>query len=151
MSETRVKAHPTLGILVATDGHVMVPATRFSKAHWTLGNKHNTGYRDVTINYKVYQVHRLVLETFVGQATEGKPQADHINRVRDDNRIENLRWVSRSENQRNTIMNDRCEARFGIHTYENHAEYNKLNCKAWYNGHREEVNVKRRKKEQKPC
>lgn len=144
MSDLRVKQHPVLGVLVSTDGHVMVPATKFSKAHWTLGTKHDTGYRNVTINYTSYQVHRLVLETFVGFAPEGKPQADHINRVRDDNRVENLRWVSRSENQRNTSRHDHCETRIGIHTYDDPVEYNKRNCRSWYQAHRGEINARRR-------
>jgi hypothetical protein len=31
------------------------------------------------------------------------PQVDHINRVRHDNRVENLRWVTRTENMQNIV------------------------------------------------
>lgn len=87
MSETRLKAHPTLGILVSTDGHVMVPATKFSKAHWTLGTKHRTGYRCVTITYGRYLVHRLVAETFLDNSV-GLPQVDHIAKRRSADKTE---------------------------------------------------------------
>lgn len=50
------------------------------------------------------KVHRLVLEAFVGPAPLGAPEVDHINRQRADNRLENLRWVSRSTNLRNTAV-----------------------------------------------
>lgn len=47
-------------------------------------------------------VHRLVAETFIEKPEEyGKIEVDHINRNRQDNRVENLRWVTREENQAN--------------------------------------------------
>lgn len=45
-------------------------------------------------------VHRLVASTFIPNP-ENKPCIDHINRVRDDNRICNLRWVTHKENEDN--------------------------------------------------
>lgn len=46
-------------------------------------------------------VHRLVAELFIGQAPDGRPHVDHKNRSRSDNRAENLRWASPSENSSN--------------------------------------------------
>lgn len=42
-------------------------------------------------------VHRLVLETFVGQAPDGR-EAAHNNGVQSDNRLANLRWATPEEN-----------------------------------------------------
>ena len=49
------------------------------------------------------KVHRLVLLAFVGRAPADKPEADHKNRVRHDNRLVNLRWVTVSQNRFNSV------------------------------------------------
>jgi len=46
------------------------------------------------------KVHRLVAEAFI-RNPQHLPQVDHINNIRDDNRIENLRWVTGSQNNFN--------------------------------------------------
>lgn len=43
------------------------------------------------------RVHRLVAEAFIPRIN-GKDYIDHINGVRDDNRVENLRWCTHQEN-----------------------------------------------------
>lgn len=54
--------------------------------------------------YKHKYIHRLVAEAFLPNP-ENKPCIDHINTNRDDNRIENLRWCTYSENLMNPITN----------------------------------------------
>ena len=137
--EYEEKIHPTLGILVRSNGEVFVPANGNSKAHWTFGNLHHSGYRRVRINGKEYLVHRIVAETFLGPCPENKSQVDHINRSHSnplDNRKENLRWASPSDNQRNTRANDRVDARGGTHWYENEKQYRKEKSKRWCHGHK---------------
>ena len=47
-------------------------------------------------------VHRVVAETFIEKPEGyGKVEVDHLNHNRQDNRVENLRWVTREENQAN--------------------------------------------------
>ena len=45
-------------------------------------------------------IHRLVGETFL-DLVDGKSEIDHINRNKKDNSLQNLRWVSHSENNEN--------------------------------------------------
>jgi len=62
------------------------------------------GYPTIKYKNKHYKVHRLVAELFVPNP-ENKPEVDHINRKRNDNRVQNLRWVTHIENSRNTFTN----------------------------------------------
>lgn len=52
------------------------------------------------------KVHRLIAQAFIPNP-QNKPFIDHINTIRDDNRIENLRWVTPHENNMNEISRKR--------------------------------------------
>lgn len=60
----------------------------------------NGGYRSVTVNYIKMPAHRIAWALFYGEWPRG--MIDHINGVRTDNRLENIRDVTLSENARNS-------------------------------------------------
>jgi hypothetical protein len=59
-------------------------------------------YLGVKLHGKRFVVHRLVLEAFVGPAPSGHEGA-HMNGESLDNRVDNLAWVTRSENCRHKL------------------------------------------------
>ena len=72
-------------------------------------------------SHKNYAVHRLVAEAFIPNPNN-KPFIDHINTIKDDNRAENLRWVTHKENMNNPLTR---EKQRGVLTGENHPMYGK--------------------------
>ena len=53
--------------------------------------------------HKNYLIHQLVLDAFVGPRPDGM-ECRHLNGVRTDNRLSNLRWGTRSENQQDSLQ-----------------------------------------------
>lgn len=61
----------------------------------------DNGYLQVCFEgYSNKYVHRLVAEAFL-EKPDGTYEIDHINTDRTDNRVENLRWVNRTQNNLN--------------------------------------------------
>ena len=58
-------------------------------------------YKDGVRVHKM--LHRIIAETFIPNP-DNLPEVDHINRIRTDNRIENLRWVDRIDQNKNRDM-----------------------------------------------
>lgn len=82
----------------------------------------NRGYRRVVINRKRYQIHRLIALAFC-ENPENKPQVDHINRQRSDNRACNLRWATPEEQQDNTQRTINSKIKYGIRHKDNPVLY----------------------------
>nr|DAZ68546.1 MAG TPA: endonuclease [Caudoviricetes sp.] len=68
-----------------------------------VGSKNRGGYLLAMINGKRHSLHRMAWLYFYGRMPVG--DIDHINGVRDDNRIINLRECSRSKNCMNKKIN----------------------------------------------
>lgn len=64
------------------------------------------GYYVVSLNHngksKTFTIHRLIAEAFIPNPLN-KKFIDHINTIKTDNRIENLRWVTNKENSNNIL------------------------------------------------
>ena len=84
----------------------------------------NCGYEIISISLKKTaikkSVHRLVAEAFL-ENPDNNNVVDHINRNKTDNRVENLRWVTYSENN----LNNHCKTRemFGLRWHKRGSGY----------------------------
>ena len=82
-------------------GHLwwIKPTNRRIKIGQQFGTRHIYGYRQGSLKGKRYKEHRLIWLYHYGEWP--KECIDHINGIRDDNRIENLREATNQQNQFN--------------------------------------------------
>ena len=106
-----------------------------------------TGYPRIKLHRKDYLKHRVVATQFI-ENPHNYTEVDHVNHDRTDYHIENLRWVSRSQNVRNKksyngiiveYLDELSENAFEVTEYNEH-EFEDLwfdpatNCFYYYTG-----------------
>lgn len=66
--------------------------------------KHKNGYKRIMLypDRKMFFVHKLVMESFIGHLPKGK-QINHKNGTKDDNRLKNLEYCTPRENTAHSI------------------------------------------------
>jgi HNH endonuclease len=110
------KKHPDYNLKVSNKGRIQ--SLNKKNQGPTFGKPNRQGYRtyDYYENCKcIFQraVHSLIMEVFDFEGyiytcyldKNFKAVVDHINEIRDDNRLENLEWVTPSENTLRSFRN----------------------------------------------
>jgi hypothetical protein len=85
---------------VSTSGEVF--SNKYGELRTMRTNKHGVGYSGVSLSNSegrtTFKVHRLVAKAFLPTYLESL-QVNHINGIKNDNRVENLEMCTNSENQ----------------------------------------------------
>ena len=99
----------------ATTGRILKPA------------KNHTGYLYVVLSKntikKHHLIHRLVACEFIDNP-DSKPIVDHINHIQTDNTLNNLRWVSESQNIMNSKKHISATSKYkGVSYYKSYSKW----------------------------
>ena len=87
-------------VIISSKGKVLIKSNKgFYRLMKTF--KDLQGYDCVNLQNRTYLVHSLVAQTFLDTPSGLLSQIQHINRIKDDNRVENLRWYSPEEEWKN--------------------------------------------------
>ena len=94
------KVHPVYNLYASDENGNII---HLVKQVPSIGQKHKSGYMLCMVRkhrqngQKGYSVHRFVYECFNGIIPDGKV-IDHVNNIKDDNRLCNLQLMSHQEN-----------------------------------------------------
>ena len=124
----QIRQDPISGLYCRSDGAILLPPTGYcyKKFRWTFGSRHPSGYLHVGYHGKYYKAHQIVCRAFHGLPPADKPEVDHINRIKDDNRLDNLRWASRKENTDNRDFVDKSIGAYGVRACDDPKAYRKI-------------------------
>lgn len=76
-----------------------IKSKRYNKLLRPCANEKGYLRVSLTKNHKIYtkKVHRLVAQAFIPN-TDNKSEINHINHIRNDNRVSNLEWTNHADN-----------------------------------------------------
>ena len=93
---------PITNLMVSSLGRVSQTKRHFDDASW--GTRMADGYHLVVREARGFLVHRLVAATFLGEPNSLDCQVNHKDRDRGNNHMENLEYVTPSENIRHALL-----------------------------------------------
>lgn len=131
MPDIKYRKHPTLPLLVSTDGFFLRlnikpnPATiRSGSCLWTPGYETGALYLMLQVNGRRILAHRIVMDTFVGECPQGA-EVNHKDRNHQNNAVSNLEYCTHQQNQKHAA-----DTRLVISAIPKHIEekYRKANA-----------------------
>lgn len=107
-------------------GYFISSYARFknTKGHIIVDYKYSSGYKRLRIGNNKYLLHRLVAITFISNL-ENKEQVNHIDGNKLNNNLENLEWVTNTENQIHKVKIGLYKGEKGVIQYDSFM--NKIN------------------------
>lgn len=116
-SVERFCKHPIINFFKVKESILKQKINKYGYSTIVLANNKVKGY---------FTVHRLVALMFIPNH-ENKPQVNHKNGIKSDNRVENLEWVTAKENSVHSVMSGLRNPPKG----EKHHQYNKPTSDNW--------------------
>ena len=119
---------------------------RRTRDHYILKESNNNGYLVVALNGIQFRKHILIAKQFIPNPNN-LPLVDHINRNRSDNHLNNLRWVTTSQNNYNKsshkgiqyeFVDDLPEESIKVLFYDTKTEHYEFEDEKYYYYHDEE-------------
>ncbi len=106
-----MKIIPTQEVLQTIFGYNQITGNLIRlQSNKEITTMHHTGYTVCTVNKKTYNAQHIIAKLILNMEIELTTVIDHINGIKNDNRLSNLRFLTYSENNWNTYMcNKQCE------------------------------------------